>query len=167
MHGDIFCRMDGTGLAGNYNYAFGFPRYVWIDIHSWLSILLAILILLHIIFHIRWIYEILKKIKSYLAKIKSLIIERCVVFIALFLLFTAEIISGLVLWIIMPVGVEDYHYMISGIGRTFWGLQRNIWVDIHAWFAVTIISIIIIHLIMHWKWIVRAIKENNTVQTIN
>ena len=158
-HGDSHCSQYGTGIAGNFIDVFGFPRYIWLDVHSWLSIALVVLILLHIILNFNWIYETMNRIANYFAKKQLFIIERYIAFITLSILFIFEILSGLIIWFILPIGVEDYHYMINGIGRIFWGLQRNIWVDIHAWLAVIIISIIIIHLIMHWKWILGMIKE--------
>ncbi|MDD4924125.1 MAG: DUF4405 domain-containing protein [Dehalococcoidales bacterium] len=163
LHGYSYCHLYGTGLMGNYYSAFGLTRYIWVEVHSWLSIALAILIFIHIILHINWIYETVKRIKSYILKKQGLIIERYLASIILFILFSFEIVSGFIIWLIMPRGVEDYYAMTSGIGRTFWGLQRNIWVDIHAWIAVIIVSFVIIHLIMHWRWIVGVIKGNNKV----
>jgi hypothetical protein len=49
--------------------------------------------------------------------------------------------------------------MILGTGRTFWGLQRNVWVDLHAWVAVAILSIIVIHLIVNWSWVLATSKK--------
>jgi hypothetical protein len=49
--------------------------------------------------------------------------------------------------------------MKTGVGRTFRGLQRNVWLDLHGWIAVTILAIIIIHLIFNWKWVVGTSKN--------
>jgi len=48
--------------------------------------------------------------------------------------------------------------MSSGVGRSFLGLQRNEWSDLHSWIAVIMASIIIIHVILHWRWIVTWTK---------
>ena len=56
---------------------------------------------------------------------------------------------------ILPRGADDYFEMIAGIGRTFWGLQRDVWSDLHAWIAVVITAIIIIHVAIHWRWFLR------------
>ncbi len=159
-HGDSHCSQYGTGIAGNFYDVFGFPRYIWLDVHSWLSIALVVLILLHIILHFNWIYEIMKRFMSYFVKKQLFIIERYIAYILLLILFIFEILSGLIIWFILPIGVENYYSMVNSIGRTFWGLQRNIWIDIHVWLAAIIISLLIIHLIMHWKWIMSVIKEN-------
>ena len=44
--------------------------------------------------------------------------------------------------------------MIGGSGRMFLGLQRNEWLDLHAWIAVTIAAVVIIHLVIRWRWII-------------
>ena len=79
--------------------------------------------------------------------------------VVLFILFVFDCLSGLILWLVLPRGVGDYNAMITGLGRTFLGLQRNIWVDLHAWVAVMIVSIIIIHLVLNWNWVVGVSKK--------
>jgi hypothetical protein len=64
------------------------------------------------------------------------------------------VLSGFVLWLIIPRGVGNLVPTKNGFGRTFWGMQRNEWVDWHAWLAVFIIAIIVIHIVIHWRWIV-------------
>jgi hypothetical protein len=59
----------------------------------------------------------------------------------------------------MPRGIGDHFEMLKNTGRTFWGLQRNIWVDLHAWAAVLMIAIIVIHIVMHWQWIVKMTTD--------
>ncbi|MFA5604866.1 MAG: hypothetical protein WC970_03245, partial [Dehalococcoidales bacterium] len=38
-------------------------------------------------------------------------------------------------------------------------LQRDTWVDLHAWIAVIIVSIVIIHLIINRGWVVATSKN--------
>ncbi len=109
---------------------------------------------MHIILHINWINKVIERIKRYIVRKQVYIMERYIVFIILYVLFSFEIISGFILWIIMPRGNEDYYWMTSNTGRVFWELQRNIWLDLHAWIAVIILSFVIIHLIMHWRWLI-------------
>ena len=42
---------------------------------------------------------------------------------------------------------------------TFWELSKHTWIDIHDWVAVALTLLIIIHVILHWKWIVRMAKS--------
>jgi cytochrome b561 len=159
FHGDILCNLQGYGATGNYLTFLNWPRFTWIDIHNWASLALLLIIIIHMILNWNWILQTTKKLKSHLSITSKKIAEQYITSIIFLLLFLFETFSGLILWIILPRGAADYYYMTSNIGRTFLGLQRNIWLDIHAWIAVIIASIIIIHLILNWKWILYTSKK--------
>ena len=81
-----------------------------------------------------------------------------VVFVVLFLLGLLEMVSGFVLWFALPQG--GWHGgRFGGVENAFWSLSRHTWVDIHDWTAVVIVAVIIIHLVLHWKWIVYMTKK--------
>ena len=129
------------------------------EIHNWASVALLVIILLHIIFHWGWIVATTKRVKNYIGKRIRKVTELYIAAVVLFILFLFESLSGFIIWLFLPRGAADYFYMIIGHGRTFWGLQRNVWADLHAWGAVTILAIVIIHLILNWNWIV-AVSKN-------
>lgn len=160
MHGGAPCNgMWGYGLWGNSYEVFNWPRYTWIEIHNWASIILLLIIIFHIILHLKLILEIVKRVSIHFLSQNKLLTQKFIVALALFTLFILDCFSGFVIWLILPRGSLDYFHMINGIGRTFWGLQRNTWIDIHAWLAITIISIVIIHLILNWKWVIAISKK--------
>jgi len=161
LHGTPFCIGEGYGGSGNWMTVWSWQRFTWIEIHIWASVALVMVILLHVILHWSWIVETTKRIKSFICKGLRRVIEIYVLAVVLFILFLFELFSGFVIWLFLPRGVLDYYAMISGYGQTFWGLQRNCWVDIHAWIAIIMLSFIIIHVIMHWKWIVCVLRKNN------
>jgi hypothetical protein len=158
-HGSPKCSMQGYGISGTGWEVLGWNRVTWIEVHNWASIALLVIILLHIIFHWGWIVATTKRVKSYIGKRISKVTELYIAAVVLFILFLFESLSGFVIWLFLPRGAGDYFYMIIGYGRTFWGLQRNVWADLHAWGAVTILAIVIIHLILNWNWIV-AVSKN-------
>lgn len=155
ISGLMWCDGAGYGITGNYVTVMGWPRYTWIDIHNWAAIILLGILLLHVILHWNWIITLTKRIKSYLGvsvlKVKA--IEQYAVTVLLIILFTMECLSGFVIWLVMPRGALDYHNMLDGYGRTFWVLQRIVWVDIHVWLAIAIIAILVIHILVNWRWI--------------
>jgi hypothetical protein len=72
----------------------------------------------------------------------------------LFVAGLVEAVSGFVLWLALPSG--------SGRGAfnlTYLGITRHTWIDIHDWVAIALIAIVIIHLIMHWKWVTRMARQ--------
>jgi len=158
LGGDLahFCphRFTGRGGAGNLTHALGLPRFEWVEIHAWICVVVSCIVLLHLFLHWKWIIDTTKRIKYNALNFKKAHLERYVTTFTLFVLAAFEILSGFVLWLIMPRGVGDLLQTQSGVGRTFWGLQRNVWVDLHAWVAVFMLAIIVVHIIIHWQWIV-------------
>jgi hypothetical protein len=153
------CGGGGVGSTGNVNLFLGLRRCTWITVHNWAAVVLFVIIMTHIILHWSWILETTKRISSHLFKSRRKVMELYGAALILFILFVFECLSGLVLWLVLPRGVGDYYRMIQGTGRTFLALQRNVWVDLHAWIAVTILAIIIVHLVLNWNWVVGVSKR--------
>jgi hypothetical protein len=66
--------------------------------------------------------------------------------VVLFVAFLVTVITGLLVWLVIPSGPA---------GRTFilLGMARHIWIDIHSWFGVGMLAGVALHLILHYKWI--------------
>ena len=74
------------------------------------------------------------------------------------LLGLAEVVSGFVLWLGFPSGGGGGGRG-GGLGElTFWELSKHTWIDIHDWVAVALVVLVLVHIILHWKWIVRMAK---------
>ena len=78
--------------------------------------------------------------------------------ISIALLSLVEAMSGFVLWLGFPAreggGGRGFG---RGLGNlTFWELSRHTWIDIHDWVAVALVILVSIHVILHWRWIVRV-----------
>lgn len=61
--------------------------------------------------------------------------------ILIFIAFIIEAVSGFVLWKVLPRG--------SGS----WIFLRSKWIVIHDWFAVALTILVIVHLLLNWRWI--------------
>ena len=80
--------------------------------------------------------------------------------VSMALLGLAEAISGFVLWLAFPSGGGGGRGWGGGGGElTFWAISKHTWIDIHDWVAVALTVLVIIHVILHWKWIVRMVKS--------
>lgn len=159
-HGDYACSSLGEGSQGNSSIFVGLHRCEFVDIHSWLSLILLVIIFFHILIHWKWIYLASKNIQSYfsLQRVRK-VAEQYIVSGVLLFLFIFEGLCGFVIWLILPRGEFDYYNMLVGTGRTFLGIQRNTWVDLHAWVAVYIICIIVVHVILNWNWITQSSRK--------
>lgn len=55
--------------------------------------------------------------------------------------------TGLVDKYLLPPGSRGGH------GLELWTLSRHEWGDIHFWFAVSLIVLLILHVMLHWTWV--------------
>ena len=58
--------------------------------------------------------------------------------------------TGVLMRYILPPG--------SGHYSTIWGLDRHEWGGIHFWISVIFFSVLTLHLVLHWRWIVSVIS---------
>ena len=78
--------------------------------------------------------------------------------LVMFLLGLLQAVSGFVLWLVLPRG-GGYR---GGSGLTteatfLW--TRDTWMDIHRWIAVALLVVVVLHLILHWRWIIHMTKR--------
>jgi hypothetical protein len=63
----------------------------------------------------------------------------------------AMIATGILIRFTLPPGSGR----ISGV----WGLTRHQWGDLHFWLALAIVAIIVLHLALHWAWVVSVVRS--------
>ena len=73
----------------------------------------------------------------------------------------AEAVSGFVLWLGFPTGGGGGGRGLGAGGGqlTFWEISKYTWIDIHDWVAVALVVLVVIHVALHWKWIIRMAKS--------
>lgn len=76
---------------------------------------------------------------------------------AIGLAFIAEAISGFVLWFVLPHGGFQGGRNPS-FARTFL-LSRGEWLTLHDWGAIVMTAGILLHVILHWRWIVCIVRD--------
>jgi hypothetical protein len=58
--------------------------------------------------------------------------------------------TGILMRYVLPPG--------SGRWKVIWGSDRHAWGSIHFWISIIFLSVLTIHLILHWRWIINFIK---------
>lgn len=71
----------------------------------------------------------------------------------LLLFFVGTAITGLIIFFFMPSGVR------RGGSQNFIGIVKGTWTDVHNWLGIVMIVIAVIHIVLHWKWIVCLTKN--------
>ncbi|OIO70720.1 MAG: hypothetical protein COW19_10865 [Zetaproteobacteria bacterium CG12_big_fil_rev_8_21_14_0_65_55_1124] len=66
-----------------------------------------------------------------------------------FIGFVVMTITGVLMRYVLPPG--------SGHYSTIWGLDRHEWGDIHFWISLVFFSLLALHLVLHWRWLVSVV----------
>ncbi len=74
------------------------------------------------------------------------------------LAFLGEAISGLVLWLALPSGGYQGGRGVVETMR-FFLLDRQMWRAVHDWLAVAMVAGVILHIALHWNWIVCMLRN--------
>ncbi len=61
--------------------------------------------------------------------------------------------TGFFMYFFIPSGVRKGRYLM------YMGITKATWVWVHSRFGILMAILIIIHLVLHWKWIVRTTKS--------
>ena len=86
-------------------------------------------------------------------------VQNYILFILLFLAGLFETVSGFLLWLVIPgAGFQGGRNPDYGNATFIW--DRQVWIDLHDWTAVALVALVIIHLIIHWKWIWYMTKKS-------
>lgn len=85
-------------------------------------------------------------------------VRNYILFVIMFLLALFQALSGFVLWLVLPHGQGYRGGRGLELANYFWW-PRDTWMDLHDWTAVALLVLVIIHLVLHWKWIVYTMKK--------
>jgi len=61
--------------------------------------------------------------------------------------------TGLFMYFFIPSGVQRGRYIV------YMGLTKATWIWIHSRIGILMIILVVIHLLLHWKWIVCTTKN--------
>lgn len=61
------------------------------------------------------------------------------------------IATGIILRFALPPG--------SGRALALWDLNRHQWGDLHFWLALAAVAIVVLHLSLHWTWVVSVVRS--------
>ncbi len=67
--------------------------------------------------------------------------------------FFVSAITGIVISIFLPRGIRQ------GGAQEFLGVTKSAWSTLHEWSGVMMILLVLVHLILHWRWMVCMTKS--------
>jgi hypothetical protein len=144
-----------TGRSGAEGSFLGLTRHTVKDFHAWVSVITLAGVIIHLALHWRWVTCMLGRFwgrTSTQARLNFALDS------LLLTAFSLTSLSGLVIWLVLPGGGyrggrnPAYH-------AALFGFTRPDWVEFHGWVSLAILLIIFIHLTLHWRWIVCALRN--------
>lgn len=87
------------------------------------------------------------------------ITQNYILFVLLFCLGLFQAVSGFIMWFVLPHGDGGWRGGGGSAEATFLALARDTWRDLHDWVAVALLVVVILHIIIHWKWVWRMTKS--------
>jgi hypothetical protein len=152
LSGIYFLFLPSGGYQGGRNPLYGvtilFNRHTWDDLHTWTGVAMIVAAVVHLAIHWQWVKTMARRIVNAIAARGSglsrgaalnVIVDATV---AISFLLTA--VSGLYFFI-WPSEGRNLRPAILFSSAT--------WDLIHTWAGVIMISAIVIHFWIHWRWV--------------
>jgi hypothetical protein len=64
-----------------------------------------------------------------------------------------SVFTGIIPWTVLPSGGGGPRSGQEAAHALFLGLQRDMWRDLHTYASFAFVGLMIIHLLLHWRWI--------------
>ncbi len=77
----------------------------------------------------------------------------------------ALIFTGSVMKWVLPPGTGGLGRRLHGGGgrgaeiKAFWSLGRHDWGSVHFWLAVGFVTLMVVHIALHWAWVKGYVKS--------
>ncbi|MFN8456464.1 MAG: DUF4405 domain-containing protein [Anaerolineae bacterium] len=120
------------------------PAITGLTLHEWIGIPLALIGMLHLLLHWKWVVETTRRVWG------RLVFQARLNYILNIILLMAMVL------------VIGSGFMISRQVLPFFGLsgvRSGFWVWLHFTSAEVVIWIVALHIALHWQWIVSALKR--------
>ncbi len=74
--------------------------------------------------------------------------------------FLVDLLSLIAFFILISTGLLIRYVLPAGTGHSLalWGLSRHEWGDVHFWLALFIVAVMVLHIYLHWRWVVSTVR---------
>jgi len=163
LSGIYFLFLPLGGYQGGRNTSYGltllFTRQTWDDLHTWGGLLMIIAVVVHLALHWSWVKLMGRRVintslgkGSYFSRGAKI---NVVINMTVALGFFVTAVSG-VYFLFVPAGYLGGRNPGWDPGFLF---TRTTWDLLHTWGAVVMILAALLHLVIHWRWIVNVTRR--------
>jgi hypothetical protein len=160
ISGIYFLFLPVGGYQGGRNPYYGitilFDRHTWSDIHTWVSVAMISVALLHITVHWEWIVKMTKNGIRSMVGIKKLNRYSQFNLMVNILIGVSGLICGLSGLYFLFFPGASHAALYSDPGLIF---NSTTWDMIHTWSGTVMVLAAVLHFTIHWKWVVKVISK--------
>jgi hypothetical protein len=144
-----------SGQGSGWVVFIGLTRRDWVNLHDWAGLAMISGVILHLVLHWRWISCVAGRFFKKLPGQARLNFSLNSLMVVVFFLSS---LSGLVAWLVLPGG--GYRGGRNALyNAAMFSLTRHDWNDLHLWTSLALLTILLIHFILHWPWIMCVLRR--------
>jgi len=136
-----------------YDFSLIFSRQTWDIIHTWSGVAMIMAALIHILIHWGWITGTIKRTWQVILKKRKGFGKRLSYNIIL------DVVIGLSFLICAISGVYFLYFVESGPVSNVILFNKITWDRIHTWSGVLMTITAILHIALHWNWIINITRK--------
>jgi hypothetical protein len=148
--GIYFLFLPSGGYRGGRNPYYGitilFDRHTWDDLHTWFGVAMIAIVAIHLTIHWRWIVTMTKRAFNSVCFSSCRLSRGAWINIAI----NATIALGFLL-----TAISGLYFLFEPAKRAFI-FTATTWDLIHTWSGVAMVGAAVLHLAIHWRWIVNV-----------
>jgi cytochrome b subunit of formate dehydrogenase len=161
LTGIYFLFIPSGGYQGGRNPMYGinilFERHTWSDLHTWTGVLMVAAAAIHFAIHWQWVKRMSKRTVEALrpggAKLSRGARINVAVDLVIALSFLVCALSGIYFLFAPEGGFQGGNNPGWDPGLLF---ARTTWDLLHTWSGVVMIVAAVVHLAIHWRWVVNV-----------
>jgi hypothetical protein len=143
---------DGRGSG--YSLFLGVPKSIWVNVHDWAGVAMLAGLLMHFVWHWEWVVRVASRFTRRLPRQARIYSGLDAILGIVFLLVFS---SGLISWLALEGGYR------GGRNPAYYapvlGMARDGWHSLHLWTGVAMILLALLHLALHWRWILCTLRN--------
>jgi hypothetical protein len=148
--GIYFLFLPTGGYRGGRNPYYGmtilFDRHTWDDLHTWFGVAMIAIVVIHLAIHWRWVVSMTKRALCMMLTRSCRLSQGAWINLAI----NATIALGFLL-----AAISGLYFLFEPAKRAVL-FTATTWDLIHTWSGVAMVGAAVLHLAIHWRWIVNV-----------
>ncbi len=155
--GIYFLFLPSGGYRGGRNPMYGvtilFERHTWEDWHTWTGVLMIAAVAIHLAIHWAWVKAMVKRVVLALASKGSPLSTGAKINV---------LVDALIATSFLLAAISGLYFLLAptsgqGVAATMPFLfDGTTWDLIHTWAGVVLVGAAVVHLAIHWRWVVNV-----------